>query len=273
VGIANERIDHLTIQRFDESTINSVYTMVSELRPLHVKNGKIDDGPMIQLTKLKLIISDAVQFYTSHLALIAALCLPWLVAAALVEFGIISAVQNSEEAAPLFLVAWSFNLLIYPIYTGALIMLMAKRAQREQPTNRELTAASIKIWQPLFMVHIIRSGLTALGFMLFIVPGVYAAVRLSFAEFHLVLEGLKPIEAIQKSFQATRPYFGLILILLAMFMIPLLLLTFMLGGVLQELNLSPILNVTLSILISFLTLFVEVVKFRVYMSAMQDPAV
>jgi hypothetical protein len=226
---------------------------------------------MIQSNKLKIIVTDAMQFYSSHLVLIAALCLPWLMAAALVEYGIISAVQDSEGAAPLFLVAWTFNLLIYPIYTGALILLMAKRAQREQPTTGELTAASIKIWQPLFMVHIIRSGLTALGFMLLIVPGVYAAVRLSFAEFHLVLEGLKPVEAIQKSFQATRPYFGLILILLAMFMIPLMVLTFALGGVLENLNLGPILNVTLSILISFLTLFVDVVKFRVYMSARQDP--
>jgi len=225
---------------------------------------------MIQPRKLKIIISDAMQFFLNHWVQIAGLCLPWLLAAALVEYGIISAGQNSEDAAPLFLVAWTFNLLIYPIYTGALIMLMAKRAQREQPVNKDLTAAAMKTWQPLFMVHIIRSGMTALGFMLLIVPGVYILVRLSFAEFHLVLEDLKPIEAIQKSFQTTRPYFGLILLLLAMFMIPLVLLTFVLGGVLQELNLSPVFNVVLSTLIAYLTLFVDVVMFRVYMSAMQE---
>ena len=225
---------------------------------------------MIESMKLKIIISDAVQFFLGHLTQIAGLCLPWLLAAALVEYGIISVGQESEAAAPLFLVAWTFNLLIYPIYTGALIMLMAKCAQREQPANRELTAAAIKIWHPLFMIHIIGSGLSALGFMLLIVPGVYILVRLSFAEFHLVLEGLKPIEAIQKSFKTTRPYFGLILLLLAMFMIPLVLLTFVLGGMLQELNLNPVFNVILSTLIAFLTLFVDVVVFRVYMSAMQE---
>ena len=91
---------------------------------------------MIQPNKLKMIVSDAVQFFLNHWVQIAALCLPWLLAAALVEYGIISAGQNSEDAAPLFLVAWTFNLLIYPIYTGALIVLMAKRAQREQPANR-----------------------------------------------------------------------------------------------------------------------------------------
>ena len=55
-----------------------------------------------------------------------------------------------------------------------------------------------------------------------------------------------------------------------MFMIPLVLLTFVLGGMLQELNLNPVFNVILSTLIAFLTLFVDVVVFRVYMSAMQE---
>lgn len=221
---------------------------------------------------LKIIISDAVQFYTSHLVQIAALCLPWLLAAALVQYGIIAAGQESEGAAPLFLVAWTFDLLIYPIYTGALILLMAKRAQREQPANRELTAAAIKIWQPFFMLHIIGSGLKALGFMLLIIPGIYILVRLSFAEFYLMLEGLKPLEAIQKSFETTRPYFGPILLLKAMFVIPLVMLTFALGGMLQAFSLGPVYNVLLSTLIAFLTLFVDVVMFRVYMSARQEPA-
>ena len=225
---------------------------------------------MIQPIKLKIIISDAVHFFMFHWSQIAKLCLPWLLAAALVEFGIASAVQDSENAAPLLLVAWTFNLLIYPIYTGALIIFMAKRAQREQPENRELTAAAIKIWQPLFMVHIIGSGMTALGLMLLIVPGIYVLVRLSFAEFHLVLEGLKPLEAIQKSFQTTRPYFGLILLLLVMFMAPLVLLTFSLGSWLNDLNVSPVLNIFLSTLIAYLTLFVDVVIFRVYMSSRQE---
>ena len=224
----------------------------------------------MQALKLKLIITDAVQFFLNHLVQIASLCLPWLLATALVEYGIIYTGQDSQGEAPLFLVAWTFNLLIYPIYTGALIQLMARRARQETPTNKELTSAAIKVWQPLFMVHIMGSGLTALGFMLLILPGVYLAVRLSFAEFFLVLEGVKPIEAIQKSFQATRPYFGVILILLIIFMTPLVLLTFVLSIVLQQYSLGPIFNVFISTLIAFLTLFVDVVMFRVYMSARQE---
>ena len=157
---------------------------------------------MNQPAKLKLIITDAAQFFLNNLTQIAALCLPWLLAAALVEYIIVAAGQGSDDVRPLFLVAWTFNLLIYPIYTGALILLMAKRAQREQPVNRELTLSALRTWQPLFMVHVMASGMTALGLMLLVLPGIYIAVRLSFAEFFLVLEGAKPIEALQKSFLA-----------------------------------------------------------------------
>jgi hypothetical protein len=225
---------------------------------------------MNQPVKLKIIISDSLQFFLNNLVQIASLCLPWLLAAALVEYGIIVIGQNADKSAPLFLLAWTFDLIVYPIYTGALITLMARRAQREHPTNNELTGAAIRTWQPLFLVHIIVSGLKAMGFLLFIVPGVYLSVRLSFAEFHLVLEGLKPMEAIQKSFQTTKPYFGPILLLLAIFMIPLALMAFVMVSALEALKLNLIFNVLLGILLSFLTLIVDVVIFRVYMSARQE---
>jgi Uncharacterised protein family (UPF0259) len=225
---------------------------------------------MNQPAKLKIIISDALQFFLNNLGQIAALCLPWLLAAALVEYGVILVGQNQDTSTPLFLVAWTFDLIVYPVYTGALIMLMARRAQRENPSNNELTGAAMKTWQPLFLVHIIVSGLKAMGFLLFIVPGIYLSVRLSFAEFHLVLEGLKPMEAIQKSFQTTKAYFGLILLLLAMFMIPLAFLAFAMVSTLDALKLDLIFNVLLGILLSFLTLIVDVVVFRVYMSAKQE---
>ena len=195
-----------------------------------------------------------------------------MMAAALVEYGVLYIAQGSESAAPLFLVGWTFNLLIYPVYTGALILLMAKRAQRETPTNKELTSTAIKVWHPLFMLNIISSGLKALGYMLLIVPGIYLSVKISFAEYHLVLEGRKPIEAIQKSFETTRPYFLPILILKALFVIPLFLLTIALGVMSQNLNLNLVLNLILSTLLAFLSLFVDVVMFRVYMSARQGPA-
>jgi hypothetical protein len=227
---------------------------------------------MDQPAKLKIIISDALQFFVNNLFQIGALCLPWLLAAALVEYGIMVIGPDPEKSTPLLLVAFAFDLLIYPVYKGALILLMARRAQREQPANRELTEAAIKNWQPLFLIHVIISGLKAMGFMLFIVPGIYISVRLAFAEFHLVLEGLKPVEAIQKSFQTTRSYTGQILLLLTLFWVPIALSAVSLVSMLEVLKLDTAFNVILGTLVAFLTLIVDVVVFRVYMSARHDNA-
>jgi hypothetical protein len=222
--------------------------------------------------KVKIIATDALQFFSAHLFQIAALCLPWLLSAALVEYGIIIIGDSAEGSTPLLLVAFAFDLLIYPVYMGALIRLMARRAQREHPTTKELTAAAIKNWQPLFLVHVVISGLKAMGFMLFVVPGIYISVRLAFAEFHLVLENLKPMDAIQKSFQTTRSYSGLILLLLAMFMIPIAVLAITIVQMLAAIKPDLFFNVLLGAGVSFLTLIVDVVVFRVYMSArQQDP--
>ena len=235
---------------------------------------------MNQPENFKIVISDALQFFIHHLLQIAALCLPWMLTVALVEYGIILIGKNAEWATLLVPVAFTFDLLIYPVYMGALIRLMALRARREHPTNKELTAAAVKGWQPLFLVRIIVSGVKAIGlvffiapsiftFVFFAIPGLYIWVRFAFAEFHLVLEELKPLEAIQKSFQVTRSYFGQILLLLAMLMIPLALLAVSGFIFLETQKLDLIFNVLVGVLISFLSLLVDVAIFRGYMSARQ----
>jgi hypothetical protein len=220
--------------------------------------------------KLKLIILDAANFYMGNLAQIAKLCLPWLIAAALVEYAIAAIYTASDTMGPMYLLSWFFNLLVYPIYTSALIMLMAERANQQRPANRQLIASAIRIWQPFFIVHVMGAGLTALGLMLFILPGIYAAVRLSFAEFFLVLDNLKPVEAIQKSFEATRSHFGLILLLMVIFITPLLLISIFLSNLLHDQGAGPLVNILVATVTAFLMLFVDVVLFRVYMSATRE---
>ena len=219
---------------------------------------------------LKLIISDAFYFFRSHLGQISALCLPWLLAVAVVNYLITTAGDPTKGVTPLYLLAWAFNLLVYPIYTGALILLMSKRAQLEQPTNKELVASAIKIWQPFFIVHLIGAGLTALGLMFFILPGVIVAVSLSFAEFFLVVENFKPLEALQKSFHATRPFFFQILLLMVVFLTPLWLLNFFLANLLDTQQVGPLINIVVATISAFFMLFVDVLLFRIYMSAKQD---
>jgi hypothetical protein len=227
---------------------------------------------------LKLIITDALQFFRYHMVQIAALCLPWLLAVALVEYLVIITGNPSPEASPLPLIGGAVHMLVYPIYTGALILLMAKRARRETPANKELLLSAVKLWQPLFilrmmmMVGILVPGVIFLsqGWSLFIVPIIYVAVRLSFAEFYLVLEKANPLEAIRLSFKATQPCFFQILFLWAIFIFPLMSLQFVAAIVLARPGIDPLVNALAATAIAFFSLFVDVLLFRAYMSATQE---
>ncbi len=219
---------------------------------------------------LKLIVTDAFQFFRYHFTQIATLCLPWLLAIAVVEYLVVYASDNPEDIGSLMLAARMFGLLIYPIYTAALILLMAKRAQLEAPANSELLSSAFKLWQPFFTVHLAGFALTVIGFMFFILPGVYIAIRLSFAEFYIVLEDIKPIDALQKSFRATRPHVLPIFILLILFAGPLLLSGFILSNIISSLEAGPLLHIAAATFIGFLMLFLDVVVFRFYMAVSQE---
>jgi hypothetical protein len=225
---------------------------------------------------LKLIITDALQFFRDHIVQIAALCLPWLLAIALVQYLVIIIGDPSQQVSPLALIGMGFQLLVYPIYTGALILLMAKRARRETPTNKELTSSALKLWQPLFILRIITAGIlvpgvifAVQGWFLFIIPVIYVFVRLCFAEFYLVLEGVKPLEAIRLSFRATQPCFFQLLFLLTIFGFPLFSLQVIAASVLAQLKIDPLVNILAATLTAFLSFFVDVLLFRAYMSARQ----
>jgi hypothetical protein len=219
---------------------------------------------------LKLIISDAVYFFRSNLVQISSLCLPWLLAVAVVNYIITAAGDQAEGILPLYLLVWGFNLLVYPIYTGALILLMSKRAQQKQPENKALLASAMRIWQPFFILHLMVAGLTAVGLAFLILPGVIVAVSLSFAEFFLVVEGVKPLDALQKSFHATRPFFFQILMLMVMFLTPLWLLNLIVANFLATQDVGPLINIIVTAISAFFMLFVDVVRFRLYMSAKLD---
>lgn len=218
--------------------------------------------------KLKLIWTDSIAFFLTNLPQIAALCLPWLVAGAVVEFLIVTT-PTEPAGQPKFFWALAFNMLVLPIYTAALILLMAKRAQNQHPSNRELLMAALRVWQPFFLLHLLGSALVGFGFMLFILPGLWALARLAFAEFYLVLEGIHPFEAIQKSFHATRPHTRIILSLVLVYVVPVLAMMLFSSGLPPENNFGYALSAMIRTGTSFLLLFVNVLLFRVYMDTVQ----
>jgi nitrate reductase NapE component len=219
--------------------------------------------------KFKLIITDAAHFFWKNLNQIAILCLPWLFAGALVEY-LIVANQEAFGDAPIYFASWAFNLLVYPIYTAALIHMMAQQAKGIRPGNRELFTLALQSWQSLLLLHLLVSLLALFGLMLLVLPGIWVIVRFSFSEFFLVLEDLNPLVAIQKSIQATKPYIWTIFLLILIFLFPVAGVSFVLGRLIEDTPQAEAIMAIAGTLASFYMLFVDVLIFRVFMSALKE---
>lgn len=219
--------------------------------------------------KLKLIIMDSALFFWRNLNQIAILCLPWLLAGTLVEYFI---VVNQEffGDAPIYFAAWAFNLLVYPIYTAGLIHMMAQQAQGRRPGNQELFSLALKSWQSLLILHLLGSLLALFGLMLLVLPGIWIIVRLSFSEFFLVLENLNPLEAIQKSIVATKKQMLIIFLLILIFLFPVAAFSFVFGRLIVDIPQAEAIMAIAGTITSFYMLFVDVLIFRVFMSAVQE---
>ena len=65
---------------------------------------------------------------------------------------------------------------------------------------------SLKNLLNLIIASLIYLSFTFLGLLAFVIPGIIIGVRLSFYGFFIVLEGLKPLDALKKSAQVTKEY-------------------------------------------------------------------
>jgi hypothetical protein len=243
--------------------------------------------------KLKLILTDSIYFFMTHLPQIAALCLPWLVAGAVIEFIIITAPAGPDGRPSLFW-AIAFDLTVLPIYTATLILLMSKQAQNQRPSNLELLTGAIKVWQPFFLLYLCTGVLISLvgiltlpvalqisstflsapadaifGFIMVLPIFLWVYARLSFAKFYLVLYGLNPILAIQKSFQTTRPHTQIIISLVLVYTVPVMGIMFLFSNLAPKNNVGYAISTLIGVCVSFLLLFVNVLLFRIYMDANQ----
>ncbi|MDA8137849.1 MAG: hypothetical protein M0036_04275 [Desulfobacteraceae bacterium] len=217
--------------------------------------------------KIQLILTDSYEFFTRHFRQIAILCLPFLFVTGVFQM-VVEAIYPSEPVSTL--IALAGNLAVYPIYTIALIQLMARRASNEQPTNSQLITAGLPQWGPLLTLKLFTSLLIFFGFTLMVAPGIWLWVRLVFAEFYLVLFRLHPLKAVERSMSATRGHFGPIILLMLLTYVPLFLILVVLDVLTQSIADNLVLRMLIITLWSFLAQFVTVVLFRAFMEVVKE---
>jgi hypothetical protein len=206
-------------------------------------------------------------FFRKNFTSLAIINLPFIAISyiALEQVGIAQANQTPEELANKLFILSAFNLLIMPIYWGATIAFMQSTVDGQTYTPSQALLASFKKWFTLFLVFLVYSLSISFGFMAFIVPGVYIAIRLSIADYLCVIENKSPLQSIKQSWAETKEYVwpifqGVSIILVSILLLRSILIS-MLDTILSD---QEIVNFIAKTVFDLLNMLVLIYGFRMY---------
>ncbi|ROM68773.1 hypothetical protein BK653_15420 [Pseudomonas brassicacearum] len=212
------------------------------------------------------VLRDSLYFFKRHLGRIAQLCLPLVILEALLQQGLDSAI--GPEGFPGY--SLIVGLLVYPLYTVALILFLDARSRGESPPARDLLATALTLWPRFALLTALNTLLILVGISLYFLPGLWLMVALGFSEYLLVLRGLTPLAAMKESLRMTRGNFWRILLCILCVMGPLWLLKGASVSVYPPPQ-NPLLSLLIESIHSFLQLFTSVVLFRMFMLIAEKP--
>jgi hypothetical protein len=211
------------------------------------------------------LLLDSFRFFRNHLLSILLIIVPVVFPIELFRDYYAEAFLGQEANLASELPVLLIGLLAYPIYAGGIIFFISSVISGNRLNATSCWLLGLKYWGPFLLLSLILGAATGLGFVLFIVPGVIALVRFSFAEFDLLLKGQSPPDAMRSSWDETRPYFWLILsgylVIFAAVYVPYFGLIFVLQDLKVELG---IFEVLLDTLYAVLSVLFTVFRFRVY---------
>jgi hypothetical protein len=206
------------------------------------------------------VLRDSLYFFKRNLSQIVQLCLPLVMLEALLQ----QLVDHSTEPDSFPGISVIVGLLVYPLYTAALILFLDARSRGESPRNRDLLAMAASLWPRFALLTALNTVLILLGLSLYFLPGIYLMVTLAFGEYLLVLRGLAPLAAMKESLRMTQGHFLRILLCILCVMGPLWLLKGVTLAAYPEPQ-NPVISLLIDSAHSFLQLFTSVVLFRLFM--------
>lgn len=212
------------------------------------------------------VLRDSLYFFKRNLGRIAQLCLPLVVLEAVLQQGVDSAIGADGFSGYSVIV----GLLVYPLYTAALILFLDARSRGEAPRARDLLAAALLQWPRFALLTALNTLLILIGISLYFLPGLWLMVVLAFGEYLLVLRGMTPLAAMKESARLSRGSFWRILLCILAVMVPLWLLKGASVSVYPPPQ-NPFISLLIDSVHSFLQLFTTVVLFRMFMLIAEKP--
>jgi len=162
---------------------------------------------MISATEL---LKDSLFFFRTRFMAIAAVLFPVIVPLELLNSAVEVSRMGSEQASfPWWL--YALDLMVYPIYQGAVIFWMAASLSGDELSPSQSYKKSVVIWPQLMLVYVLSSMAVMAGFLLLLIPGFIALARVSFAEFFCALQERNAFDSMVDSWKATAAYQAVLL--------------------------------------------------------------
>ncbi len=211
------------------------------------------------------ILADAWYFYTLNFRYLLYLCIPFVFAEALLSEGFLTLSDQGQGEQTISIGYYVAQLGIHPLYTAILIQFLQARTKGLPVDRARIVSEAFALWPMMVLLVVMKFVLFMIGLLLFILPGIWIAVRMAFAEFYLVEKREQPVESMRSSFTATEKPFWTIVVV---FLVPqalLILLQLVLKSLVVSLGNLFILNVLLHMALVMLSLYITIAFYRIYM--------
>ena len=212
-------------------------------------------------------IKQSLFFLRQNIKTLVAINLPFIIISYLFmqQFDLSLESQTPQQLADAMLTISAFNLLLMPMYWGATIAFMQSTIDGKPYSATQSLLASTKLWFKLFVVFTIYSLLISMGLLLFIIPGIYIAVRLSIADYICMIEKRPILDCLNDSWKQTKEYIwpifhGVALISITVLILRMLTINFIHSIFPDQTGISILINIVFDIL----NLLVLIYGFRIY---------
>jgi hypothetical protein len=155
------------------------------------------------------LFADALSVYGRHLWLFILLSAAVVIPADLIVQGVglemlTSSYDESPDVAETLIPSIVEFLVVMPIVAAICIHALHQIAAGDRPSAGQVFVAGFEAFTPLFGAVVLAALGIALGFVAFILPGIYLAVRWYFVPQTVVIEGARGPGALSRSAQIVR---------------------------------------------------------------------
>jgi hypothetical protein len=152
-------------------------------------------------------VRQSLFFFKQNFFTIVAIQLPFLLLLALLSEFFPLNVEDTQTLQKNFFLLQIINFALLPVYHAATIEFINSVVNGQRLSPFQAVYKGLGRWRALFITYLLMTMATSLGMLFLIVPGIFVAIRLSFADYICVIEGRSAMKSLKQSWEETEMYF------------------------------------------------------------------